>query len=100
MGQSGKAAEVSAATDGEKFRDCKTGKLYRMKRVDGAMVTMEISDGGDNRREVDLLSSLLSTLHCGERGRTRDEEDAIVSADPCGLDEPAHDTLGNGSYPG
>ena len=98
MGQSGKAAEVSAATDGEKFRDCKTGKLYRMKRVDGAMVILEIPDGEDNRREVDLLSSLLSTLHNGERGRTRDEEDIVISADHCGLDDPAHDPLGKRSH--
>ena len=98
MGQSARTTEISATTDFKKFRDCKTGKLYRMKRVDGDMVILEIPDGEDSRREVDLLSSLLSTLHYGERGRTRDEEDTVISADHCSLDDPAHDPLGKRSH--
>jgi hypothetical protein len=101
VGQSDKTAGISGATDGQKFRDCKTGKLFKMKRVDGAMVILEISDGEGDRREVDILSSLLSVFYHSERRRARDEDekDTIIRVGHRGLDDPAHDPLGKRSYP-
>jgi hypothetical protein len=95
VGQSDKTAGISAAIDSQRFRDCKTGKLYKMKRINGAMVIRELPDEEDNRREVDLLSSLLSILHYSERGRTRDEKDTNIRVGHCGLDDRALDPLGS-----
>jgi hypothetical protein len=37
------------------------------------MVILELSDGEDERREINILSSLLSVLHYGETRSDRDE---------------------------
>jgi hypothetical protein len=100
VGQSDKTAGISAATDGQRFRDCKTGKVYRMKRVDGAMVILEISYGEEDRREIDILSSLLGVLNHSERRRATHEKDTVIRVGHRGLDDAAHDPMGNRSYPG
>ena len=63
MGCLDKTGKMSVSADGQRFRDCKTGRLYEMKRIDGAMVILETSDGEDDRREIGLLSSLISAWH-------------------------------------
>jgi hypothetical protein len=98
VGQSDKTAGISAAADGQRFKDCKTGKLYKMKRVDGAMVILEISDGEGDRREVDILSSLISVLDYGEGKGITDEKGSIIGVGHCGLVGAAHDPLGKRIY--
>jgi len=73
VGHLDKTGKMSGSSDGQRFKDCKTGKYYRMKRINGAMVISEISDGEDERTEIGILSSLLSVLHYGERRSDRDE---------------------------
>ena len=73
MGHLDKTGKTSIATDGRRFRDCKTGKCYRMKRINGAMVISEISDEGDDRKEIGFLSSLISVLDYRERRSDGDE---------------------------
>lgn len=98
MGYLDKTGKISVAEDAKTFKDCKTGKYYRMRRINGAMLISEISDGEDDRREVDILSSLLNVLHNSERRRIKDEKDTIISVGHRSLDDLAHDPLGNGSY--
>ena len=103
MGCLDKRGEMSiapVADDGQRFKDCKTGKCYRMKRINGAMVISEISDEGDDRKEIGFLSSLISVLDYGERRRITDEKDTIIGAGHCGFVDAAHDALGNRSSGG
>jgi len=100
MGYLDKSGKISVAVDAKTFKDCKTGKYYRMRRINGVMVISEIPDERDDQREVDILSSVLSVLHNSERRRSRDEKDTIISVDHRSLDDAAHDPLGKRSNAG
>jgi hypothetical protein len=64
---------MPVAGNGQRFRDCKTGKYYRMKRINGAMVILETWDREDDRKEIGFLSSLINVLDYRERRSDRDE---------------------------
>ena len=100
MGYLDKRGKMPVAGDGQRFRDCKTGKCYRMKRINGAMVISEISDEGDDRKEIGFLSSLINVLDYGERKGITDEKDSIIGVGHCGLVGAAHDALGSRSFGG
>jgi hypothetical protein len=100
VGHLDKTGKMSVSSDGQRFKDCKTGKYYRMKRIDGAMVILELSDGEDERREINILSSLLSVLHYGETRRVTDEKDTIIGIGHCSLLDAALDALGGRSFGG
>jgi hypothetical protein len=95
MGCLDKTEKISVAGDGRRFRDCKTGKCYMMKRINGAMVISEISDGGDDRKEIGFLSSLINVLDYRERKGITNEKDTIIGVGHYGFVDAAHGTLGS-----